>query len=270
MPGVVGEIMRYAPLLHHLPVRQPVYAFEDRSTEYISDSVIQIESLASRYLAAIREVQPEGPYHLAGYSVGGVTAFEIAMQIRAQGERVGVLAIIDGDAPPSVRPPAGYTPNTVAKFVTNLAYLVADDVLKSSATDLHERFESKFRLLVHSLKGADPKDGKDRGGADIRDIAAMPCLQEHLKPRLEAFLSAISRYRPGYYDGRLTLLRARTFGLFQTIAHDRGWGAVAADIDVRVLKGNHNSILREPLVRQLATELEELLGLERNLAYRSS
>src|SRR4029077_19024829 len=60
-----------------------------------------VEAMATRYVEALREVQPEGPYHLGGWSMGGIVAFEMALQLTARGHRVATLAIIDAHAPAS-------------------------------------------------------------------------------------------------------------------------------------------------------------------------
>ena len=62
-----------------------------------------VVELAARYLEAIRAKQPEGPYHLVGFSFGGVLPYEVAQQLRSAGQRIGLLAIIDSDVPGNVR-----------------------------------------------------------------------------------------------------------------------------------------------------------------------
>lgn len=66
-----------------------------------------VPTLARAYLAAIRARQPAGPYRLLGFSFGGVVAFEIAQQLRARGETVALLAILDSDVPGVSNPGAG-------------------------------------------------------------------------------------------------------------------------------------------------------------------
>lgn len=58
-----------------------------------------IEVLAARYLKDIRAQQPSGPYRLAGYSVGGILAFEIARQLAAAGETIATLFLLDPSPP---------------------------------------------------------------------------------------------------------------------------------------------------------------------------
>src|SRR6185503_2382423 len=55
----------------------------------------RIEEMAAHYLEAIRSVQPDGPYLLGGWSMGGVVAYEMAQQLAAQGQQVSLLALLD-------------------------------------------------------------------------------------------------------------------------------------------------------------------------------
>ena len=60
--------------------------------------------MATAYLAEIREVQPEGPYMLGGYSGGGLVAFEMAQQLTAAGEKIALLVMFDTFPPHDRRP----------------------------------------------------------------------------------------------------------------------------------------------------------------------
>ena len=55
--------------------------------------------MASRYLEEVRRVQPEGPYLLGGWSIGGNIAFEMAQQLQSAGQEVGFLVLIDTFSP---------------------------------------------------------------------------------------------------------------------------------------------------------------------------
>ncbi|GAA3212009.1 amino acid adenylation domain-containing protein [Actinocorallia longicatena] len=91
-----GLAWPYFGLLRHLPPGRPVYGLQARGfldpDEALHDSV---ETAARDHVAQIRSVQPHGPYHLAGYSLGGLIAFETARRLQAEGEEVGLLMLID-------------------------------------------------------------------------------------------------------------------------------------------------------------------------------
>jgi thioesterase domain-containing protein/acyl carrier protein len=102
IPGNLGNVftdLKY--LVRHLGPDQPVYGLQDNA-----HNPIRIEPLATFYLQEIRRVQPAGPYFLAGICSGAVIAFEMARQLRAQGQQVGLLALIEPTLPsePGPRP----------------------------------------------------------------------------------------------------------------------------------------------------------------------
>jgi amino acid adenylation domain-containing protein len=91
---VSGLALAYAGLLGHLPER-PVYGVQARSLASTSDLPGDLAEMAAHYVARVREVQPSGPYHLLGWSLGGTVAHLMAGQLAAAGERVETLALLD-------------------------------------------------------------------------------------------------------------------------------------------------------------------------------
>ena len=94
LPPVSGLAMAYTGLLGVLPDR-PVYALQPRSLVTDSGLPADLDEMAAQYLAEIRAVQPSGPYHLLGWSLGGTVAQLVACQLVEAGESVGSLAVLD-------------------------------------------------------------------------------------------------------------------------------------------------------------------------------
>jgi amino acid adenylation domain-containing protein len=99
-------IMIYRELAEQLAPRVPVCGvFVPQEMAFLAEgmsdgaSTPDVPELAREYLNAIRSRQPKGPYRLAGFSFGGVLAYEVAQQLRAAGESVSFLAILDSDVP---------------------------------------------------------------------------------------------------------------------------------------------------------------------------
>ncbi|MFI0423549.1 amino acid adenylation domain-containing protein [Spongiactinospora sp. 9N601] len=86
----------YAGLLRHLPDR-PLYALQARGLS--GRQPADVTEMAEDYLQRIRHVQPSGPYHLLGWSFGGVVAHEVATRLQARGEKVALLALMDAYPP---------------------------------------------------------------------------------------------------------------------------------------------------------------------------
>ncbi|KAF6818057.1 nonribosomal peptide synthetase [Colletotrichum plurivorum] len=97
-----GDILVFIALAAHLPTR-PVYALRSRGYNPGERFFHSIRETAETYAASIREIQPEGPYAVAGYSLGSTLAFEIGKVLEAQGQEVKFLASVD--YPPHI---AGY------------------------------------------------------------------------------------------------------------------------------------------------------------------
>ncbi|WP_104478730.1 non-ribosomal peptide synthetase [Actinokineospora auranticolor] len=90
-----GLSWNYAPLVRHLPPDQPVYGVQARGLARTEPLPGSVDEMARDYLAQIRAVQPNGPYHLLGWSLGGRIAQAMAKLIEADGEQVGLLALLD-------------------------------------------------------------------------------------------------------------------------------------------------------------------------------
>ncbi|MEU8827325.1 amino acid adenylation domain-containing protein [Streptomyces sp. NPDC048636] len=85
----------YTGLLRHLAPDQPVYALQARGLTEPDILPASVEEMADDYLRRIREVWPNGPYHLLGWSFGGLIAHAMATRLRNEGAEVGVLAVVD-------------------------------------------------------------------------------------------------------------------------------------------------------------------------------
>lgn len=90
-------------LAEGLAPEQPLYGFAAPGLNSDAPFFHSLEAMAAAYLRDIRELQPSGPYLIGGYSMGGVLAFEMARQLEALGEQVGLLVLIDAFAPHSTR-----------------------------------------------------------------------------------------------------------------------------------------------------------------------
>ncbi|MFD7257551.1 amino acid adenylation domain-containing protein [Streptomyces sp. NPDC059874] len=85
----------YAGIIKHLGQDTPVYALQARGLDGTGELPATFEEMAADYVEQIRKIQPQGPYHLLGYSSGGIAAHVIASQLEQAGEEVGLLAILD-------------------------------------------------------------------------------------------------------------------------------------------------------------------------------
>ncbi len=161
-----GAATCYLALSRHVGPRRPFYALEDPALygdETLEDA---LPDLAARYLAAVREARPQGPYVLGGWSYGGIVAFEMARQLEAQGETVEALLLLDSATPAAV----GEVLSTVADddlpafLVTQLpgSPWTSLDQLKA---DLEGRdAEGRLRAVYERIRGLDAPPPRRRRG----------------------------------------------------------------------------------------------------------
>jgi thioesterase domain-containing protein/acyl carrier protein len=102
--GGAADALTWAKFARKLGADQPFYALErpDLNGPPLDDD--SVESLADLALADIRTVQPHGPYYLAGHCFGGMVMLEVAQKLRAEGETVALLALLDAYAPEVIAP----------------------------------------------------------------------------------------------------------------------------------------------------------------------
>ncbi|MGW6422383.1 amino acid adenylation domain-containing protein [Nocardia sp. NPDC055053] len=257
-----GNVLCYVELSKHLPDGQPLYGLQAAGLETGSTPAGSIAEMAGNYIAAMRRVQPAGPYHLGGWSLGGMVAFEMARQLAEAGHEIGTLVLIDtmtvrhGDGMP-VPEHALYE-----FFLWELLWLArgADTAVIEIPVDLATEEEVFDFILATAVD------------AGVLPPTGSRALVRRLFEVFVAGWRAIDAYRPQAYDGDITLLRAAE-PLPQVLrpAHDRagtlhrdptnGWDAYAAGhLEVIEVPGDHLTLIQSPQVAEVAARLARLLG----------
>lgn len=95
VPGVNGNVIGYEELAQELGSDRPLYGLQSVGLQGESEPLQNLNEIASAFIEDIRAIQPEGPYHLMGFCIGGMVAFEIAQQLSSQGEQIAYLGLID-------------------------------------------------------------------------------------------------------------------------------------------------------------------------------
>jgi acetoacetyl-CoA synthetase len=184
----------------------------------------RIEDMAQFYLEAIRQVQPNGPYLLAGYSLGGLVVLEMAHQLIAAGEKVALLAMLDSY--PDIR----YL--SLAQRIRLMARLTtrrAANAMKIPAGDALSLIvrPSRRRSLTPRVSYRPPAD--------------MPLSPAMQRARECAYL-ALTRYQPRFYPGKIRFIRAETLTDFPADP-SAVWGRLAAKLEVETVPGDHLGIM---------------------------
>lgn len=236
--GVGGNVLGYNAVVRYLPPDQPFYAIQGQGLNRKQKPLTRMEDLAAFYVKEIRSVQPKGPYYLAGYSFGGVAAFEMACQLRAAGESVAFLGMFDSDRP-----------NSPLDLATRLR-LHAELLWKASPRDKIRHLQRKAQAVLRRLRKRPAQAAlqpQESSAENFRDVRA-------------ANFRAYHGYHSGVYAGKITLFRASKMGESGIRKPGLGWiGKAEGGVESHWVPGDHIDVLYEPNVQVSARKLTECL-----------
>ena len=263
--GAGGDVLwGYANLAMHLPGDQPIYGIKSR-TEGETQNRLELEEMARDYLQAVRTRQRHGPYLLGGYCFGGNVAYEMARQLRLQGEEVALVVLID-TAPAN----AGYEgvtwwrPGFAWRFARNARFWL-EDFLVLPWEDRRNFAARKLRWigrkLIHRFGF-----GVGKGHFDLEEVIDPRKFPGHELKLWQHHLEALIAHVERPYAGRVALLRTRGQPLFCSLEDDFCWGKLVKEgVVVRQIPGSHENIFIGHNVEILAVELTKLLVANQGL-----
>jgi thioesterase domain-containing protein len=222
--GAGGNVLNFRDLSWGLHHDQPFFALQARGVDGTTELHRSIEEMARAYVEEIRAMRPYGPYFLAGYSGGGVVAFEMAQQLKALGEEVPLLVFFDTYHP--------QMPIRAVSLGRKLMRLRKDGLkyVKETALDrldraraVRERLQIKLCVL---------------GGRTVPHALR----DRHLT---ESFGLAARRYRPQPWQGKAILFRAESVPfVFSGGGPYYGWDSVVlGGVKTVMIPGNHDTLL---------------------------
>jgi amino acid adenylation domain-containing protein len=262
--GAGGGLLAYTALLRRLPPGRPVYGLQDPLQAQGKYSDLTVEEFARIYLDEVRAVQPRGPYHLVGLSFGGAIAFEMARRLRAAGEEVALLGLLDTWAP------------AFSDYYTNEEE-TSRKALIGLARERARAAGMEFPLHAADLAGLEAWVQVERVLGRLKEMGVLPRTSP-AEPVLQALGAMWARtrvqraYRPEAYPGRITLFTSGEVDpefreswpeMVDAALADpaRGWARLSTEpVEVHAMPGSHTTMVREPHVARLAERLAECLA----------
>ena len=240
-------MLRYQDLVSIMPNDQPIFGLTAPPLDGVK-STLTVEQLAELYVGEIRRVQPVGPYQIAGYSFGGIVAYEMARQLALAGEIVAMVAILD-------------TANR--HYYRQQSFARRMQMRATRIMDLTGRYRRKLasKRLDQVVVDASMAVGRHlkpvgwRMARTVFRLADRP-MPEGMQDNLALFAEIAEKYKPGPYKGRVLIVYAEERGREYRSNATLGWEDVAGDgVEVRYVPGDHMSFMHKPNVEQVAKHL---------------
>lgn len=252
--GAEGNILLYRELTRYLGEDQPVYGLQSQGLDGSGHLLTTVEEMASCYILEIRSLQSKGPYFLGGYCLGGIIALEMAQQLRAGGEEVALVGMIETynlHFKPIHRSPLlslFHLLQNVGYHLGNILSIGMSDRLKF----LHKKLSiEKGRLAFRFASWGTMRKRTRKGDERV--------LYPHLAVT-QANENAATTYVPREFSGRVVVFRPKVHFLGQNDP-EFGWGEVVREgLSVCTLPMYPKAMLVEPFVENLAEEYNRFLG----------
>jgi thioesterase domain-containing protein len=235
--AVGGNVLNYQPLVKALGPAQPVYGLQSIGLDGRSAPLRDVADMARTYLAAMRGVQPKGPYFLGGGSMGGLIAFEIAQLLARDGERVALLAMFDTYGPGLAYADGERSHGWRDALRRWLARSREIDLGRSAGwRAVGTAIAGRARNAIEQLRAA---------GYRVRGRSVPHALRYRVIERTN--LRACYRYEARPYRGAITLFRAEMQPDYAGSDATLGWNVVAhGGVEVVGLPGRHEDFIAQP------------------------
>jgi thioesterase domain-containing protein len=245
--GLGGNTLNLLPLAMAMGPRQPFYGLQHRGVDGVLAPHRTIQAMAREFVNDIRKVQARGPYYLAGYSAGGLAAYEMASCLRERGETVGLLILLDT-----------YNP-LVSKWAWNRRIQAHWERFKGvGGAYLWWRAVRSTKAKVETLRRM------------IRArLAEVNRFEYRMDAVIEATHEAERRYVPPKLDVPVSLLQTdfavpAAEGIGYPLHESNGWrDYVLGKLEISVVRCQHEALVSERVAPITASIIRKALRTER-------
>jgi thioesterase domain-containing protein/acyl carrier protein len=244
--GMFGNVLNLRHLAHLLGEDRPFYGLQARGLYGGAAPHDDLSEAAADMIAELQQVQPHGPYLLGGFSGGGITAYEMAQQLRAAGEEVALIVMLDTPLPQ--RRPLSRRDRLMIQW----------QEIKAGGPLYPLRWAA--RRIAWEIAKRRPKAQAETDTHQFHDSAIEA-----------AFYRAIAKYHVRPWPGALHLFRPPLVGKWLVskgrwvsserayVLPDNDWAGFAPKVQVTEVPGTHDSMVLEPNVRVLAARLRRVI-----------
>ena len=248
-----GNVLSYEHLARYLPADLAIYGLESRGLTGLPLDY-DVESVAWHFIEKIRERQPHGPYFVIGHCFGGLVAYEIAQQLSALNEEMGLVGLVDSfnrnliNEDPTMR-------KAFREFARKLFLRRVGSDVKSLLFG-PERVDRLREIKISARTRSIRTFYEVAYRFSSRFGMKMPAFLRDVK---EANRIAGGHYWPDPYNGTVVIFRCQNPIETDPPDSSRIWQRFVKKGMIIEVPGDHNSMLREPGVRTLADQIKSFM-----------
>jgi thioesterase domain-containing protein len=255
--GMGLNVLLYTTITNYLDPDQPVYGLQAKGLNGVEKPLETLEEIASYYISEIMTIDSDGPYQLAGYSLGGNIAYEMARQLTEMGKKVSFVGLLDTDAENLINPfslsgirysGGKYTLNYIK---WNILYL-----FKHPDESMFAAIRRRLSGLRKKVRGQDYKVAKK----DKVSKGEQRELPKYLRNVHRANLKASRKYVIKPYNGCVHVFKAthQAFYIHDTVNY--GWDKYAlGGVVMHEVPGEHSGIFAPPNDKYFSSLLQKSL-----------
>ncbi|HVW11326.1 MAG TPA: amino acid adenylation domain-containing protein [Bryobacteraceae bacterium] len=227
-----AKLVTFQKITFLLRQDRPIYGLQMQMGPDEAAGIRTIEDMAALYIREIRRQWPHGPYHLAGSCLGGVVAFEMARQLKAEGEEVGLLLMIDARMPGKL----------------------SDLHDRNSAVEYLDRYLGEFLLSPFGAVKRWIRETARRLSSSREKSTSSQTTKQIARISMEA----AQAYRPRVYPGKVTLFLCSDAPFRSYEDRRLAWYEVAqGGLEIHIVPGDHATMEQEPNVQVLAADFQK-------------
>ena len=246
--GWGGDVYVFLNLARRMKADRPVYGIQAVGLDELRPRHASVEEMARHYAQEIRSMQPEGPYHLAGLSLGGWIAYAVAQELTRLGGKVALLGLFDTRASSHV--PLDIHVQTTLRYLGGRLGFHLKQWRALPLAEFGHYFTYCSCCAWHHLLGK----------RHLQSVTAEPAPAKQENGRVDYFNLVAARYRPSVYSGHVEYFAAEA-----TSPGDFAfWNSMArGGVSVHRVPGSHGTMLEGENGEALAKALEAALDRTR-------
>jgi amino acid adenylation domain-containing protein len=250
--GAGLNILNFVNVIKHFDKEQPVYGIQGTGPKDLNNWFESIEEMAAHYIQAIIKINPNGPYAIAGFSFGGIVAFEMARQLKEQGKTVSIIALLDTYVDSSYVKSSSYS-KKVAKYYDRTRRRL--HVLKEICMGWQNAklyFKNKKKYIEEQYLDKNNELTAEEAIAHQEFIIAN-----------QKVSTIVNRYHLKPQDLEVHLFRAKDDDTYKLDPTHLGWKGIALKgLHIHDIPGVHIDIVAPPNDKILADMLQNVLDSE--------